>query len=84
MGASKSLFMDIRIAAEMDEQTFRAIPEELKPDLTIKRIEAVTINGRPAKDVYKEDRYWSELNKELSEIIKLRSNREDEIRVDNR
>lgn len=75
MGKSKELFMDIRINADMSEKVYRDIPDELKDEMKIKRIEAVNF-----KEIYKKNSVWKEYNKQLSEVIKKRSKIEDEIR----
>ena len=76
MGASKELFMEIRIKAEMDEQTYQDIPDHLKESMQIKAIERINL-----KDVYRKNDKWKEANKKLAESIQERQEIQDEIRA---
>jgi len=79
MGASKELFMEVRLRAEMSEETFTQIPEHLRDEMKIKSIEAANF-----KEVYKKDKIWRDLNKEMVEVLKDKAEREAQIRVANR
>ena len=79
MAASKDLFMEVRLRAEMSEETFSAIPEHLRDEMKIKSIEAANY-----KDIYKKDEQWVSANKELGEAIKNRAEHEARIRIANR
>jgi len=79
MGASKTDFMEVRLRAEMSEATFMEIPEHLRDDMKIKSIEASNF-----KELYRADVEWEGYNKTLTEAIKARSEREAQIRVENR
>jgi len=79
MSASKDLFMEIRVRAEMDEDTFRRIPEEVREQMRITRIEASNF-----REIYRNDPDWKELNKSLRTAIDERAQREAEIRLESR
>ena len=82
MGASKDLFMEVQIQAEIDEDAWNELPNEYKYKFKMKRIEVERINGEHAKDVYRKDPKWVELNKAMIEAIENRRNREEQIRVE--
>lgn len=75
MGASKDLFMEIRIQAEMDEETYNQIPNEMRDKFKIKRIEATNF-----REHYEADKIWRQLHSEMVEKLKERQIREEEIR----
>ncbi len=77
MGASKDLFMDVRIQAETSEELWDSLPNEFKEVFNIKRIEAVNF-----KEHYRKDKKWNELHKEMVDAIKARTEREEQIRTD--
>ena len=79
MGASKDLFMEVRLRAEMSEETFTQIPEHLRDKMKIKSIEAANF-----KEVYKKDKTWSLLQKEMIKALEARAQREAQIRVESR
>jgi len=79
MEGAKEMFMEIRIKAEMSEDTFRKIPNEVKEEMKIKSIEALNF-----REIYKKDALWKTHNKELSEAIQRRSKREDVIRSEHK
>jgi len=79
MGASKTDFMEVRLRAEMSEATFMEIPEHLRDDMKIKSIEASNF-----KELYKKDDHWKKYNGLISEAMQARSEREAQIRVENR
>ena len=79
MGASKDLFMEVRLRAEMSEEIFMDIPEHLRDEMKIKSVEASNF-----KDIYKKDEHWKKYNGLISEAIQARSDREAEIRVAHR
>ncbi len=79
MGASKDLFMEVRLRAEMSEETFSAIPEHLRDEMKIKSIEAANF-----KELYNADPVWKCLQDEMVEALKNRQQREAEIRVANK
>jgi len=79
MEGAKEMFMEIRIKAEMSEDTFRKIPSEVKEEMKIKSIEALNF-----REIYKKDALWKTNNKELSEAIQRRSKREDIIRSEHK
>tara|TARA_R110000824_G_scaffold38477_8_gene117504 strand:- start:2475 stop:2714 length:240 start_codon:yes stop_codon:yes gene_type:complete len=79
MGASKDLFMEVRLRAEMSEETFTQIPEHLRDEMKIKSIEAANF-----KEVYKKDKAWSLLQKEMIKALEARAQREAQIRVESR
>jgi len=71
--------MEILIRAEITEDVFNKIPNELKDQIKIRLIEAVDY-----KDLYKQSKEWKEANKELSEAIRKRDEIQDEIRANNK
>jgi len=81
MGASKDLFMEIRIQAETSEEHWESLPNEYKERFEVKRVEVVKINGEDAKMVYKKDPLWNFLHDEMVDSIKARTQREEEIRT---
>lgn len=84
MGASKDMFMEVQIQAEIDESVWNELPNEYKEKFKIKRIEVEKINNKPAKEVYRTDSKWVELNKAMIESIEKRREREEQIRVEMR
>lgn len=81
MGKTKELFMDIRIQAETDLEQWESLPNEYKERFSIKRIEVENINGKPAKEVYKTCDTWKSIQEELKDVMKRRTEREEQIRV---
>ena len=81
---TKDTFIDIRIQAETSEELWESLPEEYKDRFKIKRVTVEKINGVEAKEVYKKCTTWQNLQKELSEVMKARTEREEQIRVENR
>ena len=79
MSASKDLFMDVRLRAEMSEETFSAIPEHLRDEMKIKSIEAVNF-----KEVYRKDEQWRKFNTLVGDAMQARSEWEARIRIENR
>ena len=79
MGASKDLFMEVRLRAEMSEETFSAIPEHLRDEMKIKSIEAVNF-----KEVYKKCEQWRKFNTLVRDAMEARSEWEARIRIENR
>lgn len=71
--------MDILIKAEITEEVFNKIPNDIKDQIKIRLIEAVDY-----KELYKQSKEWKEANKELSEAIQKRDAIQDEIRANNR
>ena len=71
--------MEILIKAEITEEVFNKIPNELKDQIKIRLIEAVNY-----KELYKQSKEWKEANKELSEAIQKRDAIQDEIRANNK
>jgi len=82
MGKVKDMFMDVRLHAEIEEERWNELPNELKDRFKVKRIEVETIRGEPAKDVYKRCPTWKKLNDEMIEKLKARQEREEEIRIE--
>ena len=82
MGASKYLFMNVRLSAEIDEQEWNEIPNEYRDMFSVKRIEVIEIGGKPAKETYKQCDTWKRLNDEMIDKLKARQEREEQIRVD--
>jgi len=72
-------FMEVRLRAEMSEETYMGIPEHLRDEMKIKSIEASNF-----KELYRADPDWNEWNDDMIEAIKGRSEREAQIRVENR
>lgn len=81
---TKDKFMDIRIQAETDEEHWKYLPDKYKELFTVKRITVDKINGVDAKEVYKKCPTWKSLHDEMIEAIKKRTEREEQIRVENR
>jgi hypothetical protein len=81
MGASKQLHMDIRIQAETELELWESLPQEYKERFSIKRIEVDTINGQPSKEVYKTCETWKSIQEELKDVMKRRTEAEEQIRV---
>jgi lipopolysaccharide biosynthesis regulator YciM len=79
MGASKDLFMEVRLRAEMSEETFSAIPEHLRDEMKIKSIEAANF-----KDIYKKDKHWVASNIDVGDCMKRRGEHEARIRIENK
>ncbi len=77
MGLSKMDFMEVRLRAEMSEETYMGIPEHLRDEMKIKSIEAANF-----KEHYRKDKKWNELHKEMVDAIKARTEREEQIRTD--
>ena len=71
--------MEILIKAEITEEIFNKIPNELKDQIKIRLIEAVDY-----KELYKQSKEWKQANKELSEAIQKRDAIQDEIRANNK
>ena len=76
MGANSREFFEVMVRAEMSEQTYQDIPNELKESIVVK---AVEIPKR--KEDYKADDKWCQLNKSFIEALKAKKQREDEIRA---
>lgn len=74
---SKDLFMEVRIKAEMDEETFNDIPITVRDRMKIKAIEAANF-----EQYYKADMEWKKRHEQVVEAIKHQREREDEIRVE--
>jgi hypothetical protein len=84
MRASKDMFMEVQIQAEIDESVWNELPNDYKEWFRIKLIKVEKINGKPAKEVYRTDAKWAELNKAMIEAIEKRREREEQIRVEMR
>lgn len=78
MMKSKENFMEVRIQAEMREDIYKEIPDHLKDEMTIKRIDMPNY-----KDLYKKDKIWNELNDNFIKSLVDKQDREAEIRVNN-
>jgi hypothetical protein len=74
MGATKKLALEIR--AEMSQETFEAIPHEIREEMKLKDVSYPNL-----KEEFKKDPEWQSRNKVLIEAIKSRREREDEIAV---
>lgn len=79
MGASKQLFMDVRIVAEMQEDVYTQIPEHLRDEMKLK-----TIDIPDAKELYRKDENWIEANKKVRESLDARAEIEARIRIKNK
>lgn len=79
MGASKGLFMDVRIRCEMSEDVFSEIPEHLRDEMKIKSIEAANF-----KEAYKKCEQWRKFNILVGDAMEARSEWEAKIRIENR
>jgi uncharacterized protein YggU (UPF0235/DUF167 family) len=82
MGTTKDAFMDIRIQAEIEEERWNELPNELKDRFKVKRVDVEIIKGEPAKDVYRRCPTWRKLNDEMVEALKKRTEREEQIRTE--
>ena len=78
MGASKCTFMEVRIQAEMSEDSYKAIPDHLKEEMTIKRIDMPNY-----KELYKQDAEWRHRNDTFVEALMHKQEREAELRINN-
>lgn len=79
MGASKQLFMDVRIVAEMQEDIYTQIPEHLRDEMKVK-----TIDIPDAKELYRKDENWKDANKKVRESLDARAEIEARIRIKNK
>ena len=79
MGASKQLFMDVRIVAEMQEDIYTQIPEQLRDEMKVK-----TIDIPDAKELYRKDETWKDANKKVRESLDARAEIEARIRIKNK
>lgn len=77
MGATKK--WAIEIAANMSQETFDQIPEHLRNEMTLKKVDYPEF-----KEVYRKDEEWQKLNDEFIEKLKARQAREEQIRVNER
>ena len=68
--------MKVLIRAEITEEVFNKIPNEIKDQIKIRLIEATDY-----KELYKESKEWKDANKMLSEAIRHRDSIQDEIRA---
>lgn len=68
--------MKVLIKAEITEEVFNQIPNEIKDQIKIRLIEATDY-----KELYKQSKEWKDANKMLSEAIKHRDSIQDEIRA---
>ena len=71
--------MEVRLRAEMSEETFSAIPEHLRDEMKIKSIEAANF-----KEIYKADKHWVAANIDVSDCMKKRGEIEAQIRIENK
>jgi hypothetical protein len=69
----------IEIRAEMVEAVYLQIPQHLREEMTIKRIDIPE-----AKDLYRKDEQWKYLNRDVKKALDLRAEREAKIRIENR
>ena len=76
--------MTVRIQAETDLEQWESLPNEYKERFNIKRINVDKIQGVDAKDVYKTCPTWKAIQKELSEVMKRKTEREEQIRIEKR
>ena len=67
--------MKILIKAEITEEVFNKIPNDIKDQIKIRLIEATDY-----KELYKQSKEWKEANRMLSEVIKRRDSIQDDIR----
>ena len=74
--------MSVRIQAEIEEERWNELPNELKDRFKVKRIEVETIQGQEAKEVYKQCPTWVKLHNEMIEAVKAQKEREEEIRIE--
>ncbi len=68
--------MKVLIRAEITEEVFNKIPNEIKDQIKIRLIEATDY-----KELYKQSKEWKDANKMLSEAIRHRDSIQDEIRA---
>lgn len=68
--------MKVLIKAEITEEVFNQIPNEIKDQIKIRLIEATDY-----KELYKQSKEWKDANKMLSEAIKHRDSIQDQIRA---
>ena len=78
MGASSKAFLEVRIRAEMSEETYCSIPKHLIDEMTIK-----SITDEGFKEEYKKSLVWVQLGKEISKFYKERTKLEEAIRNEN-
>lgn len=76
MGRVKEWAMEIIIKAEMSEETFSRIDQDVRGEMKIKSIEAANF-----KDEYKKNHEWKVFTGVISQALKDRSKIEDEIRL---
>ena len=67
----------IQLRAEMDAEIYQQIPEHLRDMIKTKSIDYFHM-----KDVYRKDEKWKQLNADVIEAVKLRAEREAEIRAE--
>ena len=79
MGASNKAFLEVRIRAEMSEETYCSKPKHLIDEMTIK-----SISDEGFKEEYKKSPVWVELNKQIGQFYKERTKLEEAIRNENR
>jgi len=68
--------MKVLIRAEITEEVFNKIPNEIKDQIKIRLIEATDY-----KELYKQSKDWKDANKMLSEAIRHRDSIQDQIRA---
>jgi len=68
--------MKVLIRAEITEEVFNKIPNEIKDQIKIRLIEATDY-----KELYKQSKEWKDSNKMLSEAIRHRDSIQDQIRA---
>jgi len=68
--------MKVLIRAEITEEVFNKIPNEIKDQIKIRLIEATDY-----KELYKQSKEWKDANKMLSEAIRHRDSIQDQIRA---
>jgi len=66
--------MKVLIRAEITEEVFNKIPNEIKDQIKIRLIEATDY-----KELYKQSKEWKDANKMLSEAIRHRDSIQDQI-----
>lgn len=69
----------IAIQSEMSEETWSEIPKHLQEQIKHKKIEV-----KDAKKLYREDEQWDYLNKDVRKALDARSEREAQIRINNK
>jgi hypothetical protein len=67
----------IQLRAEMDAEIYQQIPEHLRDQIKTKAIDYAHM-----KDEYRKDERWKQLNDGVIEAVKLRAEREAEIRAE--